>query len=696
MGITKDEAYRILELPRDASVEEVRASYKRLALKWHPDKHNNSTTATQKFQEVSSAYKRLTTEDAGDEIYLSAADMFDLFTHIFFQRHAMYGFCNGRHHYESDDDSYYSDDNYEDDDEDDLLHTMASKLTSKHDRSSKPNTTHIYGKPAHNLTEAEAMKNAEELIKEEERDRKKAEKRRQKKKRNKEKKKQKDKVKPDNSEKENKQDNIIDSSGSTSKTHLKDTENTSQNSQNNPHPSTHAAKATGGIKENKSNKTTASIKNVPTTNGPSKTSRSTDGEESAGSTHTKKPAKDDTDSSADEPDWDLTSAFVSRAAGRNPTSTTTVPETLQDVSSKAPSSTLASSSDTTSYNITSGVSGTEQMDPLVLQSRQIAVRGNEMANLGNYQAAIELFTQAIKLDARDFRFFGNRSYCFDRLGQFEKALQDADVAISLAPDWPKGFFRRGRALAGLKLFSDAEGAFAHVLKLDKHCEDAMFELARVRVQQLEDMGFPTNQSEAAIQSYGTVQAGLEALLAGKVNCPSPDEIYVSDGEDMPHKIASSTRPHQNIDSTIPAQTHCKSVWVGNVNSDQVTEAQLQQLFSRCGQIETIKILPKKFCAFINYYNPESAAKAIQNYQGYELGGQRFLLRFPNNNPAAATTPIVKPPVERPKLCGPVNGNECYFWRTTGCAFGNKCRNRHVPEHRGCDIKKVEAKFSTKK
>ena len=36
-----------------------------------------------------------------------------------------------------------------------------------------------------------------------------------------------------------------------------------------------------------------------------------------------------------------------------------------------------------------------------------------------------------------------------------------------------------------QLYSDAETSFAQVLKLDKHCEDAMFELARVRVQQLE-------------------------------------------------------------------------------------------------------------------------------------------------------------------------------------------------------------------
>lgn len=40
-----------------------------------------------------------------------------------------------------------------------------------------------------------------------------------------------------------------------------------------------------------------------------------------------------------------------------------------------------------------------------------------------------------------------------------------------------------------------------------------------------------------------------------------------------------------------------------------------------------------------------------------------------------------------KLKGPVNGDECYFWRTTGCQFLNgKCRYRHVPEHKGIDKK----------
>ena len=48
-----------------------------------------------------------------------------------------------------------------------------------------------------------------------------------------------------------------------------------------------------------------------------------------------------------------------------------------------------------------------------------------------------------------------------------------------------------------------------------------------------------------------------------------------------------------------------------------------------------------------------------------------------------------------KLSGPVNGDECYFWRTTGCYFADKCRFRHVPESKGVDLKRVEAKYGGK-
>ena len=43
-------------------------------------------------------------------------------------------------------------------------------------------------------------------------------------------------------------------------------------------------------------------------------------------------------------------------------------------------------------------------------------------------------------------------FCFKILiYYFYRALKDADKAVHLAPDWPKGYFRKGRALAGLKV-----------------------------------------------------------------------------------------------------------------------------------------------------------------------------------------------------------------------------------------------------
>ncbi|CAH1759429.1 9874_t:CDS:2 [Entrophospora sp. SA101] len=56
--------YDILEVKKDASEEEIKAAYKRMSRKYHPDKatKNGLTTeeATEKFQELHTAYEELT------------------------------------------------------------------------------------------------------------------------------------------------------------------------------------------------------------------------------------------------------------------------------------------------------------------------------------------------------------------------------------------------------------------------------------------------------------------------------------------------------------------------------------------------------------------------------------------------------------------------------------------------------------
>ncbi|KAG8370720.1 hypothetical protein BUALT_Bualt13G0012700 [Buddleja alternifolia] len=51
--------YKILEVDYDATDEDIRSNYIRLALKWHPDKQKDEDTATSRFQEINEAYQVL-------------------------------------------------------------------------------------------------------------------------------------------------------------------------------------------------------------------------------------------------------------------------------------------------------------------------------------------------------------------------------------------------------------------------------------------------------------------------------------------------------------------------------------------------------------------------------------------------------------------------------------------------------------
>jgi DnaJ family protein B protein 4 len=50
--------YEILEVERNATEEELKKAYRKLAMKWHPDKNpNNNKDAEIKFKLISEAYE---------------------------------------------------------------------------------------------------------------------------------------------------------------------------------------------------------------------------------------------------------------------------------------------------------------------------------------------------------------------------------------------------------------------------------------------------------------------------------------------------------------------------------------------------------------------------------------------------------------------------------------------------------------
>jgi curved DNA-binding protein CbpA len=51
--------YRVLEIPENAKLEQIKAAYRKQAIKWHPDKNPGSKHAEEMFKLVNAAYEIL-------------------------------------------------------------------------------------------------------------------------------------------------------------------------------------------------------------------------------------------------------------------------------------------------------------------------------------------------------------------------------------------------------------------------------------------------------------------------------------------------------------------------------------------------------------------------------------------------------------------------------------------------------------
>ncbi|XP_042690625.1 tetratricopeptide repeat protein 31-like isoform X1 [Centrocercus urophasianus] len=280
------------------------------------------------------------------------------------------------------------------------------------------------------------------------------------------------------------------------------------------------------------------------------------------------------------------------------------------------------------------------------QSLILAGCGYQAAVQGRYAEAVQAFTEAIKLNPREHRLFGNRSYCYEKLLQYQEALRDAQMALELQPNWPKGFFRKGKALWGLKLYAEARDTFEQLLHLKgAHADVATrLEACQMLLQQssLRDAGSPreipaleagepltpTSADECENGGSSDVDAGGFVTV---VNSRSHSKSHV--------RNTATASPRHPLPSQHPARD-CYPLWVGNITF-KVTKKALQSCFGRFGQIQSIRLLPEKRCAFINFHQKAAAEAAYGAMLGAELEGCRLALQL--KHPSHATPP----PRQRP-------------------------------------------------
>lgn len=276
-------------------------------------------------------------------------------------------------------------------------------------------------------------------------------------------------------------------------------------------------------------------------------------------------------------------------------------------------------------------------DELAKRSRELAGIGNRLAGSGQYEMAVKYFTDAIKCNPKEFKLFGNRSLCYERLQQYENALGDADLALSMEPNWIKGLFRKGKALCGLKRYYEATLIYKEVLKLESSSTEAMQELKRAQTLHLMEMGFTWAQSSEALKRHATLEEAVEALFgdskpgngdAGASWDNADQPVLQEDDDDEGEWIVLQTsrpRTQQVKESDASVQSRSKSptsasknsvkpetfsVWVGSL-APAVTYVTLHELFSRAGTVHSIKMLLEHQCAFVNYTRLEDCGRAIQ-------------------------------------------------------------------------------------
>ncbi|XP_026290831.1 uncharacterized protein LOC113215417 [Frankliniella occidentalis] len=90
-------------------------------------------------------------------------------------------------------------------------------------------------------------------------------------------------------------------------------------------------------------------------------------------------------------------------------------------------------------------------------------KGNACVREGKYEEAIFHYSHALKLDPMNYSIYSNRSLAFLRMEQHYFSMTDALQTIKIAPEWAKGYFRKGEVEFATFHFSDALSSYGKAL-----------------------------------------------------------------------------------------------------------------------------------------------------------------------------------------------------------------------------------------
>ena len=146
--------------------------------------------------------------------------------------------------------------------------------------------------------------------------------------------------------------------------------------------------------------------------------------------------------------------------------------------------------------------------------------GNDAFGRGDHTAAVKHFGAAIRLTPKNHVLYSNRSGAHASLGNASEALSDANECIKLAPEWAKGYSRKGTALILKGEYKDAMKAYKAGLAIEPQNAALLKGLEDLRAS-LREGELPTANDAAGTPAQGDGSSSSRSAKSAAPPKPAP-------------------------------------------------------------------------------------------------------------------------------------------------------------------------------
>lgn len=146
-------------------------------------------------------------------------------------------------------------------------------------------------------------------------------------------------------------------------------------------------------------------------------------------------------------------------------------------------------------------------------------RAKEAFAKKDYHAALYFFGRVIEINPFDATMFSNRSLCWLRMREGERALSDAQRCRQLIPGWCKGWYLEGTALNFMEDYQGATDAFMEALKLDPENDEIKRALGKT------NNVVPEASVTASVPFLQNYEEPISDMQHGSVNTKGKGPVY---------------------------------------------------------------------------------------------------------------------------------------------------------------------------